>query len=261
MEEKLFDIDTDKHYSDWYVHRLKRAFSKTRNENYILRRKLIIYRVMLVLLLALTMFIIIYNDGWQTKSSKKEPTTIKETSTQYKNVVLNEKPKVMTLEYVERNQNLVCSGQEDTQQISNNEEDAEEEEAMIGGYYISEVINGEATAYDLSVQCCGKTADHEAYGITATGFDVSNKSRSEAMCIAVDPSVIPLYSKVYVEFIDSEYQKYNGIYTALDTGSAVVGNRIDIFMGDFQSESPNQKTLDFGKVECTITILSEERSE
>lgn len=261
MEEKLFEVDTDKHYSDWYVHRLKRAFGRIRSENYILRRKLIIYRIAFVLLLALMMFIIIYNDGWQTKS-KKAPTTIKETSTQY-NAVLNERPKVTTLEYVERSQNLVGSGQEsesqNIQQIT--DEDDEEEEAMIDGYYISEVINGEATAYDLSVQCCGKTPAHEAYGITATGFDVSNKSRSEAMCIAVDPSVIPLYSKVYVEFSDSEYQKYNGVYTALDTGSAVVGNRIDIFMGDFQSESPNQKTLDFGKVDCTITILSEERSE
>jgi 3D (Asp-Asp-Asp) domain-containing protein len=44
--------------------------------------------------------------------------------------------------------------------------------------------------------------------------------------IAVDPKVIPLKSRVYIEFADG-----HGIYaTAEDTGGAIKGNRIDIAM-------------------------------
>ncbi|MFA2720622.1 3D domain-containing protein [Bacillus paranthracis] len=40
--------------------------------------------------------------------------------------------------------------------------------------------------------------------------------------IAVDRNVIPLGSKVYIP-------KFNMVFTAEDTGSAINGNRIDIF--------------------------------
>ncbi len=44
--------------------------------------------------------------------------------------------------------------------------------------------------------------------------------------IAVDPRIIPLGSKVYIEFADG-----SGAYaTAEDTGGAIKGNRIDIAM-------------------------------
>ncbi|MFC4620353.1 ubiquitin-like domain-containing protein [Camelliibacillus cellulosilyticus] len=56
-------------------------------------------------------------------------------------------------------------------------------------------------------------------GITTTGFNL--KTHTNAKIIAVDPSVIPLGSRVYVEGY--------GYATALDTGGAIKGNRIDIF--------------------------------
>lgn len=67
-----------------------------------------------------------------------------------------------------------------------------------------------ATAYTAA--CNGCT------GITATGIDL-NKDRN-AKVIAVDPNVIPLGSKVYVEGY--------GQAIAGDTGGAIKGNKIDI---------------------------------
>ena len=67
------------------------------------------------------------------------------------------------------------------------------------------------TAYDACIQCCGKTD-----GITAT------RTRAQTgRTIAVDPNIIPYGSKVMI----------NGhVYTAEDTGSAIKGKKIDIFM-------------------------------
>ncbi|PAC80349.1 hypothetical protein CHI05_17570 [Bacillus sp. 7788] len=69
-----------------------------------------------------------------------------------------------------------------------------------------------STAYTAS--CAGCT------GRTSTGFDL--KANPGAKVIAVDPSVIPLGSKVYVEGY--------GYAVASDTGSAIKGNKIDVFV-------------------------------
>lgn len=47
--------------------------------------------------------------------------------------------------------------------------------------------------------------------------------------IAVDPKVIPLYSTVYVEF-PKGWEHLNGFYKAMDTGGAIKGNIIDVFL-------------------------------
>lgn len=104
----------------------------------------------------------------------------------------------------------------------------------------------QATSYDLSVQSCGKPIGHPQYGITATGLDISGKTWNEARVIAVDPKVIPLHSKVYVEFSDWR-SKYNGYFVAKDTGSAIKGKIVDFYMGDFQQEKPAKSTLKFGR--------------
>lgn len=54
-------------------------------------------------------------------------------------------------------------------------------------------------------------------------------------CIAVDPSVIPLGSTVYVEF-PSGYEYLNGSYYACDTGGAIYGNIIDVFLNMSETE-------------------------
>lgn len=86
-----------------------------------------------------------------------------------------------------------------------------------------EMMYMQATAYDLSVESCGKLPGDPGYGITFSG------TKARPGVIAVDPRVIPLGSKVYVESIDgtSDY----GFAIAEDTGGAIKGNRVDIFIG------------------------------
>ncbi|API91909.1 MULTISPECIES: LysM peptidoglycan-binding domain-containing protein [unclassified Virgibacillus] len=67
-----------------------------------------------------------------------------------------------------------------------------------------------ATAYTASCNGCS--------GVTATGVDLNKDPNAKV--IAVDPSVIPLGSKVYVEGY--------GYATAADTGGAIKGNKIDV---------------------------------
>lgn len=75
------------------------------------------------------------------------------------------------------------------------------------------------------------------------------------MTISVDPAVIPLGSKVLINFSDPAYKKYNGVYTARDTGGAIKGRKIDLFFGDFGSNEANQKTRDFGRTKAKVLVL------
>ncbi|MFQ3543517.1 3D domain-containing protein [Halobacillus rhizosphaerae] len=87
--------------------------------------------------------------------------------------------------------------------------------------------------------------DSGCSGITATGVDVRNTMYYNGMrIIAVDPSVIPLYSLVKV-------QTPNGTFNAiaLDTGGAIIGNHIDILTDD-----SSQKNISF---QATVTVLRE----
>ncbi len=77
----------------------------------------------------------------------------------------------------------------------------------------------ELTAYGPGVEHTGKNPDHPEYGITFTGTRAK-----EGHTIAVDPNVIPLGWWVYIEGF--------GFRRAEDTGSAVKGNRIDIYYDD-----------------------------
>lgn len=109
-----------------------------------------------------------------------------------------------------------------------------------------------ATAYDLSVDSCGKKSSHPQYGITRSGYSLKGMSRADAMSIAVDPKVIPLGTVVYIEF-PSPYEHFNGNYTARDTGGAIKGKIVDIFMGDFNKVKADQSVWDFGRRKVTIT--------
>lgn len=107
-----------------------------------------------------------------------------------------------------------------------------------------------ATAYDLSPESCGKYEGEEGYGVTASGVDLNGHSLWTARAIAVDPNVIPLGSKVRIIFEDEDAQQYNGIYTAIDTGAAINGNRIDIFFGNATNEA-----LSFGVRKAKLQII------
>jgi 3D (Asp-Asp-Asp) domain-containing protein len=122
-----------------------------------------------------------------------------------------------------------------------------------------EWIDVRVTAYDLSIRSCGKRKTHKEYGISRSGISLRGHTRESAMAVAVDPEFISLGSKIQIEFYDSEYQKYNGIYTCVDTGSAVKKNRIDLFLGDFGSEKESKEVARFGITKAKITIIKNEK--
>ena len=93
----------------------------------------------------------------------------------------------------------------------------------------------EATAYCDSGHC-------------ADGFALYGQSREEAMTIAVDPNVIPLGSRVRVTF-DEPFSYMSGEYIAHDTGGAINGNIIDVYMSDYG------EAMNFGRRTCKVTIL------
>lgn len=105
-----------------------------------------------------------------------------------------------------------------------------------------------ATAYDLSFASCGKEPSHPQYGITASGVSLKGKSLEDKY-IAVDRNKIKLGSLVHIEFYDS-YSHLTGYYTAVDTGGAIKGNKVDIFFG---SGDVSQAVKNFGRRQVKIT--------
>lgn len=115
--------------------------------------------------------------------------------------------------------------------------------------------NVRATAYDLSVASCGKRPTHPGYGQTRSGRQIDGLTRVEAACVAVDPKVIPLGSILYVTFDDPEHIQYSGVYQALDTGGAVKGRSIDVFLGDFNSTKEDPEVTNFGVAKARVVII------
>lgn len=93
-------------------------------------------------------------------------------------------------------------------------------------------ISVKATAYTAYCKGCS--------GTTRTGINLRENPGMKV--IAVDPTIIPLGSKVYVE----------GYGTAIagDTGGAIKGRRIDIFMPS------KSDALQWGIREIKVTVLS-----
>jgi 3D (Asp-Asp-Asp) domain-containing protein len=89
-----------------------------------------------------------------------------------------------------------------------------------------------ATAYTASCEGCS--------GITATGVNILDNPDEKV--IAVDPSVIPLGSKVYVEGY--------GYATAADTGGAIKGNKIDVFIPE------HEDAINWGVKKVEVTVLN-----
>lgn len=89
-----------------------------------------------------------------------------------------------------------------------------------------------ATAYCSCKKCCGPNAQ----GITASG----HKLKKGDKVIAVDKKVIPFRSTVEIKGL--------GVYQALDTGSAIKGNIIDIWM------ESHQTALNWGRQKVMIRV-------
>ena len=68
------------------------------------------------------------------------------------------------------------------------------------------------THYTASIECCGKTD-----GITASGAPAK-----EDHTVAADPNILPLGTEVIID---------GQVYTVEDTGGAIKGNKLDIYVG------------------------------
>ena len=86
----------------------------------------------------------------------------------------------------------------------------------------SKALAMRATSYTASFEDTGKNPGDPGFGITATG------ARVKKGIIAVDPSVIPLGTRVYVE-VPGAAADY-GYAVAADVGGAVKGNKIDVYL-------------------------------
>ncbi|WP_112179109.1 G5 and 3D domain-containing protein [Paraliobacillus zengyii] len=104
-------------------------------------------------------------------------------------------------------------------------------ETVSRGDSSSKTLYMKATAYTANCNGCS--------GITSTGIDL--KSNPNAKVIAVDSSVIPLGTKVWVEGY--------GNAVAGDTGGAISGNKIDVHV------SSNSEALSFGVRNVKVKIL------
>lgn len=101
------------------------------------------------------------------------------------------------------------------------EQTVPEPEAVLGPPEGARVIE-DCTITWYTEDTCGKTPDHPAYGITASGLPVE-----EGVTCAVDPKVIPLFSEVYIRYADGTM----GTFRATDTG--VKGEWVDIYTPDY----------------------------
>ncbi|MES5846143.1 MULTISPECIES: cell wall-binding protein EntB [unclassified Bacillus cereus group] len=105
--------------------------------------------------------------------------------------------------------------------------------------------NVQSAKRELTVVATAYTADpseNGTYGgrvLTAMGHDLT--ANPNIRIIAVDPKVIPLGSKVWVEGY--------GEAIAGDTGSAIKGNRIDVLMGS------KSKAMNWGRQTVKVKIL------
>lgn len=88
-----------------------------------------------------------------------------------------------------------------------------------------------ATAYTASCEGCS--------GITSTGIDLNANPNQKV--VAVDPTVIPLGSKVWVEGY--------GEAIAGDIGGAIKGNKIDVYMPSYND------AINWGRQSVKVKIL------
>lgn len=100
-----------------------------------------------------------------------------------------------------------------------------------GNAEMSRYMVFKASAYDPSPASCGAYAD----GYTATGV------RAGKGIVAVDPDVIPLHSRLYIE----DY----GYAVAEDTGGKINGRRIDLCFDTYR------EAMQFGRREVKVYFL------
>ena len=105
-------------------------------------------------------------------------------------------------------------------------------------YKVKQILSMTATGYDNCYICTHKNPGDWGYGITASGM------KTAPGVVAVDKSIIPLGTKLYVEGY--------GEAIAADTGSAIIGHKIDLYF------ETHQEAKQYGKhKDINVYVLAE----
>ncbi|MEG2289493.1 MAG: 3D domain-containing protein [Clostridium sp.] len=103
--------------------------------------------------------------------------------------------------------------------------------------------SGEEFAYSSMITCTSTayTSDRGDSGtITATGTTVRRNPNGYST-VAVDPRVIPLGTKLYIEGY--------GLAIAEDTGGAIIGNKVDVYVNSYE------EAINWGRKTVKVYIL------
>jgi len=107
----------------------------------------------------------------------------------------------------------------------------------------SKVIDVKCTAYTASYEDTGKRPGDPGFGITKSGM-VAKEG-----VVAVDPTVIPLGTKMYIEILDDSIEDY-GFAIAGDTGGKIKGKKVDLYF-----DATREQLLQFGVRKAKVYIL------
>ncbi len=106
-----------------------------------------------------------------------------------------------------------------------------DKDKLMNEFVTSEYIGEfEVTYYTAGVESTGKTPEHPLYGVTASGDYVL-----EGYTAAADWDVLEPGTKIYVEGI--------GFRTITDSGSDIVGNKLDIFVENVDAALQNGRHM------------------
>ncbi len=106
-----------------------------------------------------------------------------------------------------------------------------------GIFVIDKKINMKSTAYTAGPESTGKSPGHKGYGITASGM------KAQKGVVAVDTRVIPFGTELYIEGY--------GYAIAGDTGSAIKGNKIDVFFDSYSD------AIQYGVKNVNVYVLGD----
>ena len=107
-----------------------------------------------------------------------------------------------------------------------------------------QILTVQVTAYCTCPICCGTwSKDHPSrQGTDYVQYTASGTIPTAGRTLSVDPTVIPLGSKVVIDGHD---------YVAEDTGSAVIGNHIDMYFAS------HEEALEWGVKTMEVSIYEE----
>lgn len=172
---------------------------------------------------------VVKENGKETKRTLKSEKTVRESQDQ----IVAVGTKVVTAQ-VSRGASSSPKAKQAKQTKQPNQKQVKQQSANSGGQKQSDGNEFYVNATAFTANCNGCS------GVTATGINLH--ANPNAKVIAVDPSVIPLGSKVWVEGY--------GYAVAGDTGGAIKGNRIDVFMNS--KDQANR----FGSKRVKVRVLN-----